>query len=69
MRSCQNNSFNLSHKNCLFFDTDNTHCLDIYYHLKVPKVLTQYTPFKDTLLQFELHVKSLPSVLINAHLV
>ena len=23
-------------------DTDNTHCLDIYYHLKVPKVLTQY---------------------------
>ena len=46
----------LFHKNCLFFDTDNMHCLDIYYHLKVPKVLMQYILFKDTLLQSELHV-------------
>ena len=31
---------NFSHKNCLFFDTDNTGCSHIYNHLKVPKVLT-----------------------------
>ena len=30
--------------------TDNTNCFDIYYHLKVPKLLTQCILFKDTLL-------------------
>ena len=37
------NGFNFSHKNCLFFDTDNTHCLDIYYRLKVSKAMVTLT--------------------------